>query len=73
MGRAVKEDIMQVNVGSVDRGLRIGAGALLIGLAAAGVAGAWGYIGVIPLATGVLRFCPAYKIFGFSTCPVAKR
>jgi hypothetical protein len=73
MGRAVKEDIMQVNVGSVDRGLRIGAGALLIGLGAAGVAGAWGYIGVIPLATGVLRFCPAYKIFGFSTCPVAKR
>lgn len=64
---------MQINVGSVDRGLRIGAGALLIGLAAAGAVGAWGYIGVVPLATGVLRFCPAYKIFGFSTCPVAKR
>lgn len=64
---------MQVNVGSVDRGLRIGAGALLIGLAAAGAVGAWGYIGVVPLATGVLRFCPAYKIFGLSTCPVAKR
>ena len=64
---------MQVNVRSVDRGLRIGAGALLIGLAAAGAVGAWGYIGVVPLATGVLRFCPAYKIFGFNTCPVAKR
>jgi hypothetical protein len=63
---------MQINVGSVDRGLRISAGALLIGLAAADVVGAWGYIGVLPLVTGLFRFCPAYKIFGLNTCPVAK-
>ena len=64
---------MQTNVGSVDRALRVGIGAVLIGLAAVGVIGAWGYIGVVLLVTGAFRFCPAYRLLGLSTCPMDKR
>jgi len=59
---------MQVNVGKLDRTVRIVAGVALIGLAVAGTIGAWGYIGVVPLLTGLFRVCPAYSIFGFNTC-----
>jgi branched-subunit amino acid ABC-type transport system permease component len=61
---------MTANVGGIDRILRIVAGLALIALAAAGVVGAWGYLGVIVLATGVFRFCGAYTLFGFNTCPM---
>ena len=64
---------MKINVGTVDRTLRIGAGVVLIGLAAAGVVGAWGYIGVIPLATGLFRFCPLYSVLGLNSCPAGRR
>ncbi|CAN7343718.1 YgaP family membrane protein [Rhizobacter sp. LjRoot28] len=57
-----------INVGSVDRALRILLGVVLIGLAAAGLTGAWGYIGIIPLATGLMSRCPVYSLFGLSTC-----
>jgi hypothetical protein len=60
---------MTPNVGTLDRVLRIVAGLVLIGLALAGVSGAWGWIGVVPLATGLLRFCPAYTLLGLRTCP----
>jgi hypothetical protein len=56
------------NVGIIDRALRIGAGLLLIALAAKGIIGFWGYIGVVPLLTGVVGSCPAYTLFGLSTC-----
>jgi hypothetical protein len=59
-------------VGTLDRTLRIGAGVVLIGLAAAGVVGAWGYIGVIPLATGLFRFCPLYSVLGLNSCPAGR-
>ena len=59
---------MNANVGTVDRIARVALGLLLIALAATGTTGPWAYIGIIPLATGVLRFCPAYRIFGFSSC-----
>lgn len=64
---------MKANVGSLDRALRIGAGVVLIGLAAAGLIGAWGYIGVLPLVTGLLRTCPAYRLLGLNTCPASER
>lgn len=64
---------MEINVGSVDRALRIIAGLALIGLAATGTIGAWGWIGVMPLLTGILKFCPAYAIFGMNTCPMEKK
>ncbi len=64
---------MKINVGTVDRVLRIVGGALLIGLAATQTIGLWGYIGIIPLATGLFRFCPAYSLIGMNTCPMKER
>lgn len=61
---------MKQNMGGIDRGLRITAGVVLIGLAATGVGGAWGWIGAAPLATGLIGWCPAYLPFGWSTCRV---
>ena len=63
---------MKINEGTIDRVLRVVAGLVLIGLAATGTVGAWGWIGVLPLLTGVFGFCPAYAIFGMSTCPMKK-
>ncbi len=64
---------MKLNVGSIDRTLRIVVGLILIGLAASGTVGVWGYIGVVPLLTGIFKFCPAYALFGMSTCPMEKK
>jgi hypothetical protein len=64
--------MMAANVGGIDRVLRIVAGIVLIALAATGVIGAWGWIGVVPLVTGLFRFCPFYPILGMNTCPMKK-
>ena len=61
---------MKANVGTIDRVIRILIGLGLIGATLFGAIGAWGWLGVIPLATGVFRFCPAYLPFGLRTCPV---
>jgi hypothetical protein len=63
---------MKSNVGSIDSTLRIAAGLVLIGLTLSGQIGLWGWIGVVPLATGSFKFCPAYVLFGLSTCPMKK-
>nr|WP_298251197.1 DUF2892 domain-containing protein [uncultured Halomonas sp.] len=63
---------MTSNVGGIDKGLRIVVGALLILLALTGTIGVWGWIGVVPLATGLFNFCPAYKLLGVSTCKLKK-
>ena len=61
---------MEANVGGVDRGVRIVAGLVLLSLVFVleGNARWWGLIGVVPLATGLLRWCPAYLPFGIRTC-----
>jgi hypothetical protein len=59
---------MKTNIGTIDRSLRIVAGLLLIGLSLSGVIGAWGWIGLVPLATGIFRFCPVYTLLGIKTC-----
>ncbi len=59
---------MKANVGMIDRALRIIVGLALIGLTLNGNIGVWGWIGVVPLATGIFRFCPAYTLIGASTC-----
>ncbi|MBM6444004.1 YgaP family membrane protein [Pseudomonas mohnii] len=59
---------MKANIGTIDRSLRILAGLLLIGLSLSGVIGAWGWIGLVPLATGIFRFCPVYTLLGIKTC-----
>jgi hypothetical protein len=63
---------MKSNVGTIDRTLRIVGGLALIGLAATGTIGPWGWIGVVPIATGLIGWCPAYLPFGLSTCRVDK-
>lgn len=63
---------MQINVGTLDRVLRIVAGLVLIALAATGTVGWWGWLGVVLLATGVFRFCPAYTLLGMNTCGLKK-
>lgn len=63
---------MKTNEGTIDRALRVVAGLALIGLTASGTIPAWGYIGVVPLLTGIIGICPAYSIFGLSTCPMKK-
>jgi len=57
-----------MNVGTIDRLVRILAGAGLIALAATGTIGVWGYIGVVPLLTGLLRTCPVHSLLGVNTC-----
>ena len=64
---------MKFNVGSADRALRILVGLVLIGLAAVGTVGWWGWLGVIPLATGLFSFCPLYTLLGFNSCPVRSK
>ncbi len=64
---------MKANVGTIDRVVRIVVGLLLIGLSLAGVIGWWGWIGIVPLATGIFRFCLVYPLLGISTCNACKR
>jgi len=64
---------MKTNVGGIDRILRIVAGIVLIALAATGTVGAWGWIGVVPLVTGLFSTCPLYSLLGFNTCPLKGR
>jgi hypothetical protein len=52
----------------MDRVLRIVVGLVLIGLAATHTVGVWGWIGVVPLLTGAIGWCPAYLPFGIKTC-----
>ena len=59
-----------MNVGRLDQIIRIVVGILFIALAYTGVIGNWGYIGVIPLLTGLMRWCPLYTILGLQTCPL---
>ncbi|MBV2133041.1 DUF2892 domain-containing protein [Pseudomonas sp. MAP12] len=59
---------MQCNVGKTDKILRIVAGLVLLALGATGVIGWWGLIGLVPLATGLLSWCPAYTLLGIKTC-----
>jgi Protein of unknown function (DUF2892). len=63
---------MKVNVGGIDRILRIVVGLVLILLAATGTVGWWGWIGVVPLLTGLFKFCPLYTLLGMNTCPMEK-
>lgn len=63
---------MKTNEGTIDRAMRVIAGLALIALAASGTIGAWGYIGVVPLLTGIIGICPAYSIFGINSCPMKK-
>lgn len=63
---------MKKNIGSVERIIRIVAGIGIISLAFVGPKSAWAYLGLIPLATGLIGWCPPYALFGISTCKECK-
>jgi hypothetical protein len=64
---------MKANVGGIDKILRIVAGAGLVGATAAGYLPVWGFVGIVPLATGLFNFCPFYPLLGINTCPASKK
>jgi DUF2892 family protein len=64
--------IMKKNVGGVERIIRIIAGAGIISLAFVGPHSPWAYLGIVPLATGLVGWCPPYALFGISTCKACK-
>lgn len=59
---------MQRNVGSIDRALRAVVGIVLIALVFVGPQTAWGWIGLVPLATALIGWCPLYRLIGMDTC-----
>lgn len=61
---------MPVNVGTIDRALRAIVGLILIALVFVGPQTPWGWIGVVPLLTAFIGFCPAYTLLGVKTCSV---
>lgn len=67
------EKLFPRNEHTVERVLRVALGIALVGLAATGKVGAWGYVGVVPILTGLLGSCPLYTLLGFSTCPLETR
>lgn len=60
------------NVGNVDKVIRILLGLVLIALVFVGPQTPWGWIGIVPLATGLIGFCPLYSILGINTCGTKK-
>lgn len=64
--------LLPKNEHPIDRALRVLAGLALVSLVFVGPHTAFGWIGVIPLATGLVGSCPLYRIFGISTCPLPR-
>ncbi len=64
--------MMKRNVGQVERAIRIVAGLVLVALAATGTVGWWGWLGLLPLATGLVGWCPPYALLGINTCKVKR-
>ena len=65
---AAPGDPMKQNVHNIERVVRVIAGLAIISLVFVGPQSAWGWLGVIPLATGIIGWCPPYALFGISTC-----
>ncbi|MHA6263443.1 YgaP family membrane protein [Arenibacterium sp. CAU 1754] len=61
---------MTRNEGTIDRVLRVILGLVLLSLVFIGPQTPWGWVGLVPLVTGLIGFCPLYRILGLSTCPL---
>lgn len=61
---------MKINIGKIDRILRIVVGLVLISLVFVGPQTLWGLLGIIPLVTAFVRFCPLYTLLGINTCAI---
>jgi membrane protein implicated in regulation of membrane protease activity len=59
---------MTKNIGDTERIIRIVGGLILIALAATGTVGVWAWLGLVPLATGLMGWCPPYSLLGINTC-----
>jgi hypothetical protein len=59
-----------VNEGMLDRAIRMAIGIALVALAEVGMIGAWGWIGIVPLVTGLVGTCPLYRLLGIRTCTI---
>ena len=59
---------MTKNIGNIERIIRIVGGLVLIALAATNAVGVWGWVGLVPLATGLTGWCPPYSLLGINTC-----
>ncbi len=64
--------MFKTNEGTIDRALRVMAGIVLISLVFVGPQTPFGWIGVVPLLTGLVGWCPVYTLLGLNTCPVKK-
>ena len=60
------------NEGLADRLIRVALGLVLLSLAFVGPQTPWGYLGLIPLLTGIVGFCPLYRLLGINTCPAGR-
>jgi hypothetical protein len=68
-----QEAVDMTNEGTADRIIRVVIGLGLLSIAFVGPKTPWGWVGVVPLATGLLGFCPLYKLVGVNTCGVASK
>lgn len=64
---------MQANAGKLDRILRVIVGLVLLSLTVIGSQSMWGLVGLVPLLTGLMGFCPLYTVLGIKTCPVSSK
>lgn len=64
---------MQKNLGGLDKIARVSLGVILLSLTAAGIIGVWGWLGLVPLLTGMVGICPLYNLLGINSCPVSKK
>jgi hypothetical protein len=67
-GLVMLSKLLPNNESVVDRALRVIVGLVLLSLVVVGPQTLWGLVGLVPLATGILGSCPAYTLFGISTC-----
>lgn len=64
---------MMTNEGKIDRTLRVVVGLVLLSLVFIGPESLWGLVGLVPLITGLVGFCPLYRVLGLNTCPLNNR
>lgn len=60
------------NAGKVDRIIRVVVGLALLSLTVTGPQSLWGLVGLVPLLTGLVGYCPLYSLIGLNTCPLSK-
>ena len=72
LSRVTEGGIMKVNEGTLDRVVRVLLGIVLISLVYVGPKTSWGWIGILPLATGIFGFCGLYSLLGINTCPMKR-